>query len=154
LADTIRGGGGDDLLDGGQGGDSYWVSGAGPGWVEGVPYTFEGYNSYADSGSSGDDQIVAIADGSVDIGFADFSAASGIEQIVNATSDGNGGTALVRLLGHWGHNLLDFSGVSLVGGNFLIDGDGGNDTIKGSLLADTIRGGGGSMAARVVIAIG
>ena len=143
LADTIKGGRGEDLLDGGQGGDSYWVSGAGPGWVEGVPYTFEGYDTYADSGSTGLDQIVAIGDGSVDIGFADVSAASGIEQIVNATSDGNGGTALVRLLGAWWHNTLDFSSVSLVGGNFLIDGEGGNDTIKGSLLDDTIRGGGG-----------
>ncbi len=143
LADTIKGGRGEDLLDGGEGGDSYWVSGAGPGWVSGVPYTFEGYDTYADTGSSGLDQIVAIGDGSVDIGFADFSAASGIEQIVNATSDGNGGTALVRLLGAWWHNTLDFSSVSLVGGNFLIDGEGGNDTIKGSLLDDTIRGGGG-----------
>jgi Ca2+-binding RTX toxin-like protein len=143
LDDTIRGGGGEDLLDGGEGDDSYWVSGAGPGWVSGVPYTFEGYDTYADSGSTGLDQIVAIGDGSVDIGFADVSAASGIEQIVNATSDGNGGTALVRLLGAWWHNLLDFSGVSLIGGNFLIDGEGGNDTINGSLLADTIRGGAG-----------
>ena len=143
LADTIKGGRGEDLLDGGQGGDSYWVSGAGPGWVEGVPYTFEGYDTYADSGSSGIDQIVALGDGAVDIGFADFMASPGIEQIVNATDDGNGGTALVRLLGAWWHNTLDFSSVSLVGGNFLIDGEGGNDTIKGSLLDDTIRGGGG-----------
>jgi Ca2+-binding RTX toxin-like protein len=108
-----------------------------------VPYTFEGYDTYADSGSSGIDQIVALGDGAVDIGFADFMASPGIEQIVNATDDGNGGTALVRLLGAWWHNTLDFSSVSLVGGNFLIDGEGGNDTIKGSLLDDTIRGGGG-----------
>jgi Ca2+-binding RTX toxin-like protein len=143
LADTIKGGRGEDLLDGGEGGDSYWVSGAGPGWVEGVPYTFEGYDTYADSGSSGVDQIVALGDGAVDIGFADFSASTGIEEIVNATSDGSGGTALVQLLGGWWNNQLDFSGVSLVGGNFIIDAADGNDTVKGSVLADTIKGGRG-----------
>jgi Ca2+-binding RTX toxin-like protein len=143
LADTIKGGRGEDLLDGGEGGDSYWVSGAGPGWVEGVPYTFEGYDTYADSGSSGIDRIVALGDGAVDIGFADFSAAGGIEQIVNATSNGSGGTALVQLLGGWWHNQLDFSAVSLVGGNFIIDTADGNDTVKGSALADTIKGGRG-----------
>ena len=143
LADTIKGGRGEDLLDGGQGGDSYWVSGAGPGWVEGVPYTFEGYDTYADSGSSGIDQIVALGDGAVDIGFADFLASPGIEQIVNATSDGSGGTALVQLLGGWWNNQLDFSAVSLIGGNFIIDAADGNDTVKGSVLADTIKGGRG-----------
>ena len=143
LADTIKGGRGEDLLDGGEGGDSYWVSGAGPGWVEGVPYTFEGYDTYADSGSSGVDQIVALGDGAVDIGFADFLASTGIEEIVNATSDGSGGTALVQLLGGWWHNQLDFSAVSLVGGNFIIDTADGNDTVKGSALADTIKGGRG-----------
>ena len=142
LADTIRGGRGDDQLDGGQGGDSYWLSGAGPQWVEGVPYTFEGYDTYADTGSSGVDQIVALGDGPVDIGFTDFSAASGIEQIVNSTSVGSG-TALVQLLGGWWNNRLDFSSVSLIGGNFIIDAADGNDTIKGSALADTIRGGRG-----------
>ena len=143
LADTIKGGRGEDLLDGGEGGDSYWVSGAGPGWVEGVPYTFEGYDSYADTGSSGTDRIVANGAGPVDIGFADFSASTGIEEIVNATSDGSGGTALVQLLGGWWHNQLDFSAVSLVGGNFIIDAADGNDTVKGSALADTIKGGRG-----------
>jgi Ca2+-binding RTX toxin-like protein len=143
LADTIKGGRGEDLLDGGEGGDSYWVSGAGPGWVEGVPYTFEGYDTYADSGSSGIDQIVALGDGAVDIGFADFLASPGIEQIVNATSDGSGGTALVQLLGGWWNNQLDFSAVSLIGGNFIIDAADGNDTVKGSVLADTIKGGRG-----------
>ncbi|MFO0018019.1 MAG: calcium-binding protein, partial [Synechococcaceae cyanobacterium] len=143
LADTIKGGRGDDLLDGGQGGDSFWVSGAGPWWVEGVPYTFEGFDSYADSGNSGVDQIVALGDAAVDIGFADFSAAGGIEQIVNATSNGSGGTALVQRLGGWWNNQLDFSTVSLVGGNFIIDAADGNDTVEGSLLADTIKGGRG-----------
>ncbi len=143
LADTIKGGRGEDLLNGGQGGDSYWVSGAGPGWVEGVPYTFEGYDTYADSGSSGSDQIVALGDGAVDIGFADFSASTGIEQIVNATSNGSGGTALVRLLGGWWNNQLDFSAVSLIGGNFILDAADGNDTVTGSALADTIKGGRG-----------
>ena len=108
-----------------------------------MPYTFEGYDTYADSGSSGIDQIVALGDGAVDIGFADFLASPGIEQIVNATSDGSGGTALVQLLGGWWNNQLDFSAVSLIGGNFIIDAADGNDTVMGSVLADTIKGGRG-----------
>ncbi|MFM8276875.1 MAG: beta strand repeat-containing protein, partial [Cyanobium sp.] len=128
-------------LDGGESGDSFWISGSNPYNPDWGSYDFEGFDTYADSGSSGVDQIVAIGNGSVDIGLASFAGASGIEQIVNATDDGSGGTALVRLLGYWASNLLDFSSVSLIGGNFLIDGADGKDTIKGSSLADTIRGG-------------
>jgi hypothetical protein len=140
LADRIRGGRDRDLLDGGEGSDVYEVSGAGPDWVSGVPYTFNGYDSYGDSGSAADtDSLVATGAGPVDIGLKDFSAASGIERIVNGTSTGS----LVRLLGDWSANTLNVSTVSLEGGNFLIDGGDGNDTIKGSVLADRIRGGAG-----------
>ncbi|MEB3318385.1 MAG: bluetail domain-containing putative surface protein, partial [Cyanobacteriota bacterium] len=56
---------------------------------------------------------------------------------------GASGTAEVRLLGDWTANSLDFSSVSLLGGNFLIDGGDGNDTLLGSALADRLRGGRG-----------
>ena len=138
LADRIRGGRDADSLDGRDGSDVYEVTGAGPDWVSGVPYTFQGYDSYTDSGSAADtDSLVATGTAAVDIGLKSFSTASGIEQIVNATSNGS----VVRLLGDWSANTLDFSSVSFVGGNFLLDGGDGNDTIKGSSLADRIRGG-------------
>jgi Ca2+-binding RTX toxin-like protein len=139
-ADVIRGGRGDDSLNGGGGGDTYLVSGYDPAWYNNRPYTFEGYDSYADSGATDDgiDQILATGSGPVDIGLGrEFSAASGIEQIVNATD----ASARVTLLGDWQTNLFDFSGVSLIGGNFLIDAGDGNDFITGTAAADRIRGG-------------
>ncbi len=48
----------------------------------------------------------------------------------------------MRLLGGWNGDILDFSQIALVGGNFVIDGFYGNDTITGSSNADTISGGG------------
>jgi Ca2+-binding RTX toxin-like protein len=137
-ADRLRGGRDADVIDGREGSDTYEVTGAGPDWVSGVPYTFEGYDSYSDTGAASDnDRLVATGTGAVDIGLRGFSAASGIEQIVNGTSGGS----LVRLLGNWEANTLDFSSVNLVGGNVLIDGGSGNDTILGSVQADRLRGG-------------
>ena len=144
--DTLRGGDGvdlldggfdDDWLDGGAEGDIYLVSGAGPDWLEGVPYSFQGFDTYADSGSSGTDVIRAEGFGAVDIGLRNFSAASGIEQILNASEGG----AAVRLLGNWQANLLDFSATQLLGGPFRIDAGGGKDSVVGTALADDIRGG-------------
>jgi Ca2+-binding RTX toxin-like protein len=144
-ADRLRGGGDNDLLDGGAAGDTYEVKGAGPEWVDGVAYTFEGYDSYRDTGADGMDRILALGTGPVDIGLLSFGPASGIEQIVNGTAvdDGAGGTiaAQVRLLGNWEANSLDFSATDLVGGSFLIDGADGKDSIIGSTAADRIRGG-------------
>ncbi|MCS5693727.1 hypothetical protein NZK33_17350, partial [Cyanobium sp. FGCU-6] len=140
VADRIRGGRDADTLDGKGGSDTYEVTGAGPEWVSGVPYTFEGFDTYRDSGGTGDvDRIVATGTGAVDVGLSTFGATSGIEQIVNGTEDG----ALVRLLGDWKANALDFSRVTFVGPNFQLDGGDGNDTITGSGVADRIRGGRG-----------
>jgi Ca2+-binding RTX toxin-like protein len=135
-ADLLDGGFDDDWLDGGDDGDTYLVSGAGPDWLEGVPYSFQGFDTYADSGSSGTDVIRAEGFGAVDIGLRNFSAASGIEQILNASEGG-----AVRLLGNWQANLLDFSATELVGGPFHIDAWGGQDTVVGTALSDDIRGG-------------
>jgi Ca2+-binding RTX toxin-like protein len=160
-ADDIRGGRDNDGLDGAGGGDTYRVSGANPYWVAGMPYLFEGYDTYRDSGAAtdGTDRIVAEGVGAVDIGFPSFDAGCGIEEIVNATVgeiqavlllpveaaalavEPSPGVAEVRLLGNWKDNRLDFSTTSLIGGGFLIDGAEGNDTIFGSVLADRLRGG-------------
>ena len=151
LSDDIRGGGDDDRLDGGGGGDTYRVSGSNPEWIEGQPYTFEGFDTYGDSGAIGDgvDQIVAEGDGPVDIGLRSFGPTSGIERIVNATAvlaiGGEISQAEVRLLGNWEANLLDFSATELLGGiaaGFVIDAGWGKDSVRGSAAADRLRGGG------------
>jgi Ca2+-binding RTX toxin-like protein len=132
-ADTIKGGGNDDRLNGAEGGDTYLVSGneAG-GWS-----SFAGFDTYNDTGSSGVDRILAVGPGDVDIGLNSFSAANGIERIEAAA-----GVGTVRLLGGWNGDTLDFSQIALVGGSFIIDGFYGNDSITGSSAADTIKGGG------------
>jgi Ca2+-binding RTX toxin-like protein len=133
-ADTITGGGGDDRLNGGNGGDTYRVSGTEEGGWE----LFGGFDTYADTGATGTDRILAVGSGPVDIGLRAFTASNGIERIESAV-----GNNRVRLLGSWGADSLDFSRVTFVGTNTLIDGFYGNDTITGSAGADTIFGGGG-----------
>ncbi|MCF8131981.1 MAG: hypothetical protein K9J72_02510 [Synechococcus sp. Tobar2m-G35] len=133
-ANSINGGGGEDLLDGGQGGDTYLVTGSEAGGWE----FFGGYDSYADSGSTGIDRIVAVGPGDVDIGLNGFGPEAGIEQIVASGTSGR-----VRLLGTWGADLLDFSTTTLVGTNLAIDGGYGQDSVIGSTGADSISGGGG-----------
>ncbi|MFN9622314.1 MAG: hypothetical protein ACK587_05705, partial [Cyanobacteriota bacterium] len=132
-ADTIIGGGNDDDLNGGDGSDTYIVTGnQGGGWG-----SFAGYDTYADSGTSGTDRILAAGPGDVDIGLTNFSGATGIERIEAAA-----GTGRVRLLGGWVGDNLNFSQTTFVGDNFVLDGYFGNDTIIGSVGADTIIGGG------------
>ena len=139
-ADILLGGFDNDLLDGGDGGDTYLVSGAGPEWIDGQPYTFEGFDSYADSGTSGLDRILAQGNGPVDIGLLNFGPGSGIEVIENATT----AAAPVRLLGDWQNNSFDFSTLSFVGGPFRSDLGDGNDSFVGSSIADAVWGGAGN----------
>ena len=118
--DTIVGGGNDDLLNGGEGGDTYVVTGnQAAGWA-----SFNGNDTYADSGTTGTDRILAVGPGDVDIGLTNFSAANGIERIEAAA-----GTGKVRLVGGYGHDSFNFSQITLVGDTFVIDGSYGNDTI-------------------------
>jgi Ca2+-binding RTX toxin-like protein len=132
--DTIRGLAANDVLNGGAGSDTYLVGGTNDGW-----------DSYADTGASGTDRILATQAGTV-IGLKNFGAGSGIEEI-----SGNG-YANVVLSGHWEGGVLDFSGTTLTGiaeiqGNGWIDvitGNSGNDTIRGLAANDVLKGGGGN----------
>jgi Ca2+-binding RTX toxin-like protein len=138
--DQLDGGFGDDSLDGGTEGDTYLVSGFDPTWYADRPYTFSGFDTYADSGTSGIDIILAQGNGPVDVGLSRFfSAASGIEQIVNATT----AAARVTLLGSWEANSFNLSNIQLLGGNFLIDSGDGNDSVVATSNADLLQGGRG-----------
>jgi Ca2+-binding RTX toxin-like protein len=133
--DTISGGSGDDRLNGGQGADDYIVTGnEAEGWS-----SFQGYDTYNDRGTSGNDRILAVGLGNVDIGLRNFAPTNGIEII-----DGSGAIGTVRLLGNWEANNLNFSAVSMNGVNLRIDGAGGNDTLTGSQGKDIIVGGDGA----------
>ncbi len=132
--DLISGGGDNDRLDGGEGSDRYFVTGnkAG-GWS-----SFSGFDTYADSGTSGVDRIVATG-ANVDIGLAGFSAASsGIEVI-----DASAATGTTRLLGDWTADVLDLRNVTLLG-TVAMDGGSGDDTLIGSAGNDTLIGGSGN----------
>jgi Ca2+-binding RTX toxin-like protein len=122
--DVIRGACGNDTVKGGEGNDTFLVSGT-------TSCGFEGRDAY--DGGSGEDSINAVGD-NVDIGVKSFDASSGIEII-----DAGAVTGTARLLGDGSANVLDFSGVKIVG-TVTIDGDGGNDTITGTGGNDVIRG--------------
>jgi Ca2+-binding RTX toxin-like protein len=132
--DVIRGAGGDDTLNGGQGSDVYLVGG-----------TADGNDTYADSGTSGFDRIVATQAGTV-IGLKNFGPASGIEEITA------NGYANVTIAGWWEGSVLDFrnttlSGIAMIRGAGWVDtiwGSAGNDVIWGGAAGDTMDGGGGS----------
>lgn len=132
--DILYGEGENDTLDGGNGSDTYRVSGV----IGSTSHAFEGYDNYRDSGGSGRDTIVALG-GDVDIGLGHFDASSGIEVI-----DGGGAGGVVRLLGSWTDDLLDFSTAILVGDNLMIAGGAGKDRITGSNASDLIHGGNGN----------
>lgn len=129
--DILYGEGENDTLDGGNGSDTYRVSGS-------AAYAFEGYDHYRDTGTRGRDKIVALGN-DVDIGLTKFDANSGIEVI-----DGGASNGIVRLLGSWTDDTLDFSSTVLIGDNLMIDGGAGKDRITGSNASDLIRGGNGS----------
>ena len=132
-SDTVLSGTGDDLLDGGEGGDIFRVTGnQAAGWS-----AFAGRDIYRDTGTTGIDRVVALGTGAVDIGVVHWQA-TGIEVI-----DGTGAAGTVRVLADGNANVLDFTGVTFVGTNVMIDGEYGNDTITGTAGADMIAGGAG-----------
>jgi len=130
---TIIGGGGDDSLNGGEGSDSYIVTGnEASGWS-----SFQGYDTYQDTGKTGSDRLVASGTSTVDIGLSSFNVTNSIEVI-----DGTGATGMVSLLGDWDDNQLDFSSVQFVGSNIQINGGYGADTVTGNSGDNIIIGGG------------
>jgi Ca2+-binding RTX toxin-like protein len=133
--DRILTGAGNDTFNGAAGSDIYEVSGT-------LATNFGGFDSYADTGSgSGEvDRIIAVAGtAAVDIGLRGFSSLSGIELI-----DGTLTSGTVRLLGDGNANTFNFSGVSLLGSNLLIDLGAGNDSVVGSAGNNRILGGTGT----------
>ncbi|MFM8606020.1 MAG: hypothetical protein ACKOBY_10960, partial [Cyanobium sp.] len=143
-ADLLDGGFGDDTLNGGEDGDTYLASGFDPWSNDWQTYSFQGFDTFVDTGTSGVDLIRAQGTGPVDIGLGgSFSAASGIEQFVNDTTTASGANAQVRILGSWLDKIFDYTGLQFLGGNVLFDTGDGNDSFIGSANADLIRGGRG-----------
>ncbi|MFM7515212.1 MAG: beta strand repeat-containing protein, partial [Cyanobium sp.] len=135
-SDQVLGGTGTDSLNGAGGSDTYEVSGT-------VASGFGGYDIYADSGTGlGEvDRIVAAAgSAAVDIGLTSFSATATLIEVIDATAT----TGLVRLVGNTAANNFNFTNVSLLGANLLIDLDGGNDTFIGSAGDDRVLAGTGT----------
>jgi RHS repeat-associated protein len=139
--DNIRGGAGTDSLSGGLGADIL-VGRAGndtlDGGQDGDVYQFtrgEGFDVYADTGTTGIDKIVLQANGSFDM--TSFGPSNGIDEI-----NANGFTG-VFIAGTTVANTLDFSATTLVGVTY-IDGGDGSDTVTGSAGADTLYGGFGA----------
>lgn len=123
--DTFFGGFGNDILDGGPGDDIFNV-----GLREGVDRI---------TGGVGFDRIVASG-ANVLIGL---SAISGVEEI------SANGFANVSIMGSVGADILDFSGVTLVGISMIGSGA-GDDTLISTEFADTVNGGTGTDTIRTL----
>jgi Ca2+-binding RTX toxin-like protein len=95
--------------------------------------SFNGTDTYADTGSTGLDRILAVGPGDVDIGLNSLTTANGIERIESAP-----GTGKVRLLGGWSADTFNFSQVAITANNVWIETGGGNDTVTGSSANDRI----------------
>ncbi|MEI6162227.1 MAG: hypothetical protein WCP77_20530, partial [Roseococcus sp.] len=130
--DILQGGTGWDSLDGGAGGDSYRVSGSR------AASSFEDYDLYQDSGSTGTDVILVLGD-NVEIGIQGFDQ-TGIERI-----DTRKATGTTTLLDNWDSHVINLAQTTILG-SVAIDGGGGNDTITGSSQNDTINAGSGDDA--------
>lgn len=115
-ADTILGAGGDDILSGGDGNDTFQYTG-----------TANGFDAV--TGGLGTDTITALANSTV-IGL---SSIAGVEAISAGTFTG------VSIAGSGNNDTLDLSATTLTAIT-KIDGGAGNDTIIGSAAADTILG--------------
>ncbi|MFM2055472.1 MAG: hypothetical protein RL456_3509, partial [Pseudomonadota bacterium] len=126
-------GAGDDRLDGADGGDTYRVTGnEASGWS-----SFQGYDTYVDTGSTGIDRVAAVGAGDVDLGVRGW-VDTGIEVI-----DGTGAAGTVRVLGTGSNEVLDFRGTTVVGDNVVLWANYGNDTLYGTAGADIIAGAAG-----------
>ena len=122
IADVINGGGGNDIISGGGGDDIFRVSAS------------SGTDAF--DGDTGLDTIIATAN-NVLITMNNFDLAGNeVERIAS------GGFTGVGISGTTAANLLDFTGIDLIGIGS-ISGGTGNDTIRGSSAGDRIVGGSG-----------
>lgn len=131
--DTLYGTAAADTFDGGTGSDTFVIRAGG------------GFDSYADTGTTGTDRIVAQGRGA-SIGLASgFGPANGIEEI------SAGGFRGILIRGGIGDDFFDFSATALSGiasiqagkGNDYIIGSAGADVIGGNNGSDVILGGAG-----------
>lgn len=127
--DTLRGGSGSDVLNGGSGNDLI-VGQGGSGDVL--------------TGGTGDDTLNGGAgtDSLIEQGDVDFTLTN--STLVGLGSDSFSGLESFQLSGGLSANLISASAFSLAGATLLINGDGGDDVILGSVNSDTINGGAGN----------
>jgi len=129
--DTVKGSSGNDVIIGGEGSD-YLSGNAGDDRFL-ITSGDSGYDRY--TGGEGDDVVVGTAGDDV-IRISSFSGANNVETI-----DGAAGVNVI--LGSTSNNTLDFSNTTFIAIDH-IDGNSGNDTIKGTDDDDVIIGGLGS----------
>jgi Ca2+-binding RTX toxin-like protein len=131
--DTLRGGSGSDVLNGGGGNDLVMGQGGSGDVLTG------GTGNDTLNGGAGTDSLVEQGD-------VDFS-------LTNTTMSGFGADSftnieLFRLSGGPSANSISASTFSLAGATLVINGEGGDDVIVGSLIGDTINGGAGDDSIR------
>ncbi|WP_444956871.1 hypothetical protein [Microbulbifer sp. ZKSA002] len=129
--DTIKGSEESDLIVGGIGSDSLYGNGGDD--IFQVTSGDTGYDRY--EGGEGSDTLQGT-DEDDEFRFSVFSGTATVEVI-----DGKEG--MNRIVGSTANNTLDFRNTSLIGIAYIEAGN-GNDTIYGSVAADTIEGGYGS----------
>jgi Ca2+-binding RTX toxin-like protein len=139
-ADTLTGSTGNDVIDGGLGADSLY------GGEGDDTFLISGYDANAVdlfNGGAGFDQILGGAGDDV-IRVGSYQGADTVERI-------DGGAGLNTIGGNGGNNVIDLSGTQLIGiarieglgGADTITGSAGNDVIDGGLGADSLYGGEG-----------
>ena len=119
--DILYGTSGSDTFDGLEAGDTF-VIGKNP-----------GYDTFADSGTTGIDRIVAQTRDVIIRLASGFGASSGIEEI------SANGFARVSIVGGYTNDVFDFSATVLTGIIAIVTGS-GSDSVIGSAGADVIRG--------------
>jgi Ca2+-binding RTX toxin-like protein len=142
FADDLRGGNGNDTIDG-LGGDDTLSGGAGNDTLSGGDgndtFVIAGTEAQGDSfdGGTGTDGILVTGAG--DVTLIGFDAAAASIESWQGTGQG--------VIGNGSANTLDLSGLASVSGLAFVDGGAGGDSITGSNLAavsDDLRGGGGN----------
>jgi T1SS-143 domain-containing protein len=124
--DTLIGGAGNDRMFGGSGDDTFML-------------ITSGFDNGLDHFDGGDGYDRILGGWSIDV----LNVTNNLSNLVSIEEiDGASNTGHNTILATAGDDTLDFS--SILVKQFIIDGAGGNDTITGTNLADTIRGGAGN----------